>query len=255
MKRLIVSAASNVGYVRTNNEDMILAGNKKVRDSDSYVLLDIEDDNNVVVAVADGMGGYDRGEVASEKVIESLSFCIKDLPRGLNDMEFYKCMNEWVVNECRLIESMGRDNPSMACMGTTLVALVCYGGCFYTINCGDSRLYRMRDDTLTQLTMDHTPEAQRGFVRRSHSITNCIGGGCPSTYLDIENITERVLPNDIFLLCSDGLTDMISDVTIASVLRMNGGLVNAKSLVDSALSAGGGDNVSVCLAKFENNID
>lgn len=252
MKRLIVSAASDMGHVRKNNEDMILVGSKKVRDGDSYMLLDIEDNNNVVVAVADGMGGYDKGEVASEQVIESLSFYINDLPQGLSDMEFFKCMNDWVVNECRLIEAMGMENASMACMGTTLVALVCYCGSFYSINCGDSRLYRMRGDVLTQLTQDHTPEVQKNFVRRSHSVTNCIGGGCTTTYLDMENITEEVLPDDIILLCSDGLTDMLSDVTIASVLRLNGGLVSAKSLVNSALSAGGVDNVSVCLAKYEN---
>lgn len=252
MKRLIVSAVSAMGYVRNNNEDIILAGNKKLRDADSYEVIDITDGNKIVLAVADGMGGYACGEIASQKVIDSLQFYVTDIPMGMSEMEFRKCMNDWMVNECRLIESMGRENPQMALMGTTLVALVCYGGCFYTINCGDSRLYRMRNGTLTQLSKDHTPEAVFGQMRRSHSITNCIGGGCSSTYLDIENITERVLPNDIFMLCSDGLTDMLSDASIASILRADHGLVNANALVDAALAAGGLDNVSVCLAKYEN---
>lgn len=252
MKRLIVSAVSDTGHVRNNNEDMILAGNKKVRDADCYEVMDIADDNKIVLAVADGMGGYECGEVASQKVIDSLLFYVNDIPARLSEEEFRKCMNDWVANECRLIESMGDEDPKMATMGTTLVALICYGGCFYTINCGDSRLYRMREGVLTQLSHDHTPEAELGIARRSHSITNCIGGGCTTTYLDIENITERVLPDDIFLLCSDGLTDMLNDVSIASIMRCDNGFVNAQSLVDSALVAGGVDNVSVCLAKYEN---
>lgn len=256
MKRLIVSATSNMGFVRDNNEDMILVGTKKVRDGNCYSLINIEDDKGVIVAVADGMGGYDCGEIASEMVIDSLSLLVSELPSGLSEQELHACLNAWLDSESKLIAAVGVEKPQMACMGTTLVALICYEGCFFTINCGDSRLYRLRDDTLTQLTHDHTPEAMNGFTgRRSHSVTNCIGGGCVMSYIDFENITERVLPNDIFLLCSDGLTDMINDVSIASVLRMNGGLVNADSLVNSALSAGGGDNVSVCLAKYENFID
>lgn len=241
-----------MGYVRKNNEDMILAGNKKVRDGDCYALIGIEDNTHVIVAVADGMGGYDCGEVASEMVIDSLQLFISKLPLGLGEEELRKSLNTWLDNECLLVASKGKANPTMAYMGTTLVALICYSGSFYTVNCGDSRLYRWRDDILTQLTHDHTPEDYGGYPRRSHSVTNCIGGGCPTSYLDIENITEQVLPNDIFLLCSDGLTDMINDVAIASVIRMNGGLVNAKPLVNSALCAGGIDNISVCIAKYEN---
>lgn len=250
MKRIIVSAESNMGYVRTNNEDMIYAGCKKVRDADCYASLDV-DNSNVVVAVADGMGGYACGEVASEMVIDSFSYFVSDLPVGMDEMDFRDSLNEWVFNVTRRVEAASKSDPSMANMGTTLVALVGYGGNFYVVNCGDSRLYMMRDGVLTQLTSDHTPEGNGEHAHRSHSVTNCIGGGCLYSYLDIENITDIIKADDVFLLCSDGLTDMVSDVAIASVLRMSEGVVNAASLVKAALEAGGGDNVSVCLVKYE----
>jgi len=250
MKRIIVSADSNVGYVRTNNEDMVLVGSKKVRDGDCYATLDM-DAGTVIVAVADGMGGYESGEVASEMVIDSLSFYVNDLPAGLDEAQFRQAMDDWLASESRKMEVASCTDQSKKNMGTTLVALVCYGGDFYILNCGDSRLYFMRDGVLTQLTRDHTPEMQYGHYHRSHSVTNCIGGGCVSSYFDISNITDFVMPDDLFMLCSDGLTDMIEDVTIASVMRMNEGVVNASPLVKSALDAGGGDNVSVCLAKYE----
>jgi protein phosphatase len=116
------------------------------------------------------------------------------------------------------------------------------------LNCGDSRLYRMRQGQLCQLTTDHSLNKLLGSDQHSNVITNCIGGGTKNSFLDLSKITDDVKPTDIYLLCSDGLTDMVTDDKIESLLR-NG--ADANTLCQAAIDAGGLDNVSACVIDVE----
>ena len=115
------------------------------------------------------------------------------------------------------------------------------------MNCGDSRLYHFRDGVLKQLTTDHSLDNLKGTTGHSSIITNCIGGGCKSSFMDIVKCTGLFESGDILLLCSDGLTDMVSDAVIANLLNQG---ADASRLCDTALAAGGFDNVSVIVIKI-----
>ena len=122
-----------------------------------------------------------------------------------------------------------------------------YNEKYYWVNCGDSRLYRLRDGVLKQLTVDHSLNTMVGQARHSNIITNCIGAGCKHSYMDMFEFTADVLPDDTYLLCSDGLNDMISD---EEILRLMKDGASANRLCEAAIEAGGYDNVSTCVFKI-----
>ena len=115
------------------------------------------------------------------------------------------------------------------------------------MNCGDSRVYRMSDGILQQVSTDHSLSNLMGESERSSVITNCIGGGCKTSYIDLVNCTKNAVPGTLYMLCSDGLTDMVSDDEIQALL--NDG-ADATRLCDAAIEAGGYDNVSVSIIKI-----
>ena len=185
MSRIILSAASRVGNVRSNNEDMILAYDKFVRSDVYSTEFMTENNDRFVIALADGMGGHNAGEVASSDVLANLHFFLRDLPAHLSSGEFCEMMEEWLQSVNHIIDSKGHVNPEMAEMGTTLVAVVFYNNKYYWMNCGDSRLYRYRNNELKQLTTDHSLINENSVKRHSNIITNCIGGGCKNSYMDM----------------------------------------------------------------------
>lgn len=245
MSRISLSAASRVGCVRSNNEDMVLAYDKYIRSDVYSTEFMTESIDRFVIAVADGMGGHNAGEVASSDTLTNLSFFLNDLPRGLSSYEFNEMMMEWLQSINQIIDSKGRVNPSMSEMGTTLVGLVYYNKKYYWMNCGDSRLYRFRDGHLMQLTVDHSLSNAKGEKRHSNIITNCIGAGCKNSYMDMLEFTDDFLLGDIYLLCSDGLNDMVPDDEIERLLAEEH--ANANQLCQAAIIAGGYDNVSTCV--------
>jgi protein phosphatase len=182
--------------------------------------------------------------VASSDVLENLQFYINDLPRGLASGELMEKLDEWLQSVNQIIASKGHVNPEMAEMGTTLVGVVFYNNKYYWMNCGDSRLYRLRDGVLEQISNDHSLSNQRGEKKHSNIITNCIGAGIRQPYLDLFEFTDDFLPGDTYVLCSDGLNDMISDKHITELLLEG---ANANLLCEAAIDAGGYDNVSVCV--------
>ncbi len=248
MSRIILSAASRVGNVRSNNEDMILAYDKFVRSDVYSTEFMTENNDRFVIALADGMGGHNAGEVASSDVLANLHFFLRDLPAHLSSGEFCEMMEEWLQSVNHIIDSKGHVNPEMAEMGTTLVAVVFYNNKYYWMNCGDSRLYRYRNNELKQLTTDHSLINENSVKRHSNIITNCIGGGCKNSYMDMFEFTDDFLPGDQYILCSDGLNDMISDEAIARLAAQG---VSANRMCEAAIEAGGYDNVSVCVFKVE----
>lgn len=244
MLKCNVTAASRVGCIRDNNEDMILVGDAFIRDDSLSETYEIDPSKRFLVALADGMGGHNSGEVASSDVLHNLQFFYSDIPSGLCAGDFNEVIYEWLTSMNNILEAKGRVEPALKDMGTTLVALALYENNFYWMNCGDSRLYRFRNGKLEQLSIDHSLSNLLGEKGHSNVITNCIGGGCDNSYIDIVKCTSDVKVGDMFLLCSDGLSDMVSDRMIENLL--NDG-ADASQLCDEAENAGGLDNVSVAL--------
>ena len=248
MMNLYVTAASRVGCVRKNNEDMILVGSSFIRNDAFKTTIELRPEKRVMLAVADGMGGHNSGEVASSDALHNLHFFFNDIPTGLSAGEFNEMMVVWLDSINAIVDSKGRVDERFKGMGTTLVGIACYGGNFFSMNCGDSRLYRLRNGVLQQLTTDHSLNNMLGSTKHSSIITNCIGGGCKNSYIDIVRMTDDILPSDIYLLCSDGLSDMLTDQQIEILLKSGG---DADALCQAAIEAGGYDNVSTCVIEVK----
>ena len=247
MSKIVLTAASRVGCVRSNNEDMVLAFDKMVR-SDAYQTeFQTENFEHFVLALADGMGGHQAGEVASELTLSNLQYYVSDLPRGLDVNGVTEKMMEWLPSINNIVNSRGNADPALQEMGTTLVGVLYYGGHYFWLNCGDSRLYRFRNGQLKQLTTDHSLNMITGQAKHSNVITNCIGAGAKKAYIDMQDVTADTLPDDVYLLCSDGLNDMLPDTRIEQLLREDS---TANQLCEAAIEAGGFDNVSAIVFKI-----
>jgi len=226
---------------------MILAGYQFIRDDEYRTQLELGERDRYMMAVADGMGGHLSGEVASSDVLHNLQFFFSDLPVGLNASSFNEMIVGWLESINMILDSKGKADEQYKGMGTTLVALAYYDGVFYSMNCGDSRLYRLRNEELVQLTTDHSLSSLMGDQKHSSVITNCIGGGCTSSYIDVVHIVD-IQDGDTYLLCSDGLTDMMSDHRL-NILLTEG--ADANDLCNTAIVRGGFDNVSACLIRVK----
>ena len=154
----------------------------------------------------------------------------------------------WLDSVNKMVASKGHVDPALAEMGTTLVGILYYGDRYYWINCGDSRLYRLHQGELTQLTTDHSLSNVLGLKTHSSQIVNCIGGGSTESYIDMANITGEVESGDTFMLCSDGLTDMVADEDVQALLEKK---ADADMLCEAADKAGGYDNVSVITIRVD----
>ena len=241
---LDVSAASRIGCVRSQNEDMILVDNLFIREDSCQTQFVLGRDDRLMVAVADGMGGHNRGDIASNDTLRNLQYFFYDIPSCLSAGDFNEAIVGWLESINNYIASKGRADEQFKGMGTTLVAFAYYNRDFYSMNCGDSRLYRFHNHQLVQLTTDHSLSNKTDSGKHSNMITNCIGGGCSTSYIDMVQMTDDIHQGDVYLLCSDGLTDMLPDETISELLEKN---ADADALCGAAIEAGGIDNVSCCV--------
>ena len=230
--------------MRSQNEDMILVDNQFIREDSCWTQFVLGCDDRLMVAVADGMGGHNRGDIASNDTLRNLQYFFYDIPSCLSVGDFNEAIVGWLESINNYIASKGRADEQFKGMGTTLVAFAYYNQDFYSMNCGDSRLYRFRDHQMVQLTKDHSLSSKTDSGKRSNVITNCIGGGCSTSFIDMVQMTDDVHEGDVYLLCSDGLTDMLSDETIGELLGKN---ADADALCGAAVEAGGLDNVSCCV--------
>ena len=244
--RFNITASCKTGCVRGNNEDMILVDQWFVRNGRMSVHKDLSVVDRYLVALADGMGGHNSGEVASNDVLHNFQFFFSDLPVGLSISDFNEAIYEWLASINIIIDSKGRNDERYTGMGTTLVALAYYGGAFYWMNCGDSRIYHLHNGVLRQLSTDHSLSNLLGESERSSVITNCIGGGNKNSFIDIVECTVDVQPGDVFLLCSDGLSDMLSNKILREALLED---ESADVLCAKAEDAGGFDNVSAVIIR------
>lgn len=204
--------------------------------------------------VADGMGGAQAGEVASRVAAETFSV---GLPEGGTSEERLVTR---VLEANAKIHQLSTEDRERAGMGTTLTAAYLDGEELAVAHVGDSRAYLWRDGELTRLTRDHSlvdELVRRGKLTEEEAaehpqrsiITRALG---PEPDVEVDTRTYRAQDGDVLLLCSDGLTSMISEQLIAGILRGAEGLEAAgRELVDAANAAGGRDNITVVLFRLE----
>lgn len=238
-------SATDTGRARNNNEDSVAV-----------------DDPSALIVLADGMGGYNAGEVASGMVT---SFIKTELGRWLaeasetaTDTDVRRAMDICVDNANRAIFNAANSNPQYAGMGTTLVLGVFRDSRLLMGHVGDSRAYRLRANRLVQITHDHSllqeqidsgliTAEQAAFSANKNLVTRAVG--VEDTVL-LETHLHEVLPGDTYLLCSDGLSDMLDDESMTQLLLGGESLAEtAAALIDAANDAGGKDNISVVLAR------
>jgi protein phosphatase len=228
-------SSSHLGHVRPANEDRWCIGTL-ISDGVNGQWSGRLDSAAGWAMVADGMGGHAAGDVASRLALETLA---ASLSQARNEQSIALAIEQ--ANRS-LFEHMYAV-PGRLRMGSTVVGILFSGAGAFAFNVGDSRLYSWRSGRLVQHSVDHTL-GRLGARGRSHALTQSLGG--TSARMPLDPFVERLaLADDAsLLLCSDGLTDMISDEEIAALLR-SGPRHPAAALVEAALDAGGNDNVTV----------
>ncbi|MCH7342261.1 protein phosphatase 2C domain-containing protein [Pelomonas sp. CA6] len=246
--RVDVDARCDIGCVRANNEDLILAGSQLLRDATLAARLDAaEHHGHLLLAVADGMGGAAAGELASEIALTQLRTLMQAAPAELDGDELSGVLPMWAHRTHAELLAQGQACPQRAGMGTTVVGLLLWQGRAWRFHAGDSRLYRRRAGRLERLTEDHSLRQQTGDASLPGNLLfNALGGGA-ACRLELAEIADGVQPFDRFLLCSDGLHEMVNDADIEQALAGDRETA-VQTLVQLARQAGGLDNISVLVA-------
>lgn len=244
---------TDIGMKRSHNED---------------ALFFLEDQH--LFMVADGMGGHSSGEVASRLAVETIANFFK-ATRGDDEITWpYKMEKGRKYDENRLVVAIKLANQRIfeaaqrelryKGMGTTIVSTLYGEGEVFVAHVGDSRVYLVRDGHMNQLTEDHsllndyirnrqlTPEEIENFPHKN-VIVRALGMR-DIVAVDVTTIVPK--PNDIFLLCTDGLSGMIDDAAMTEIVKKNGELAKTvDDLVDGANKNGGQDNITVMLLQFQ----
>jgi PPM family protein phosphatase len=239
------------GLLRRNNEDAlghVLPADAAEAQSQGWLF-----------ALADGMGGHEHGEVASQLAIETALAGFRKAPR---DVLHASLLPDLVQEANAAVYNAGHEkHGSGARMGTTLVTCALCCDSAVVSHAGDSRCYLFRNGTGTQLTSDHTVAAEQlrlgilspkeaATAEGRHMLTRSLGG---TPFLTADTTTVNLLPGDMFLLCSDGLYGDVPDTALGTILQRHTDLDQAAGeLVAAALEAGGHDNISVQLIRVRN---
>ena len=238
-------AQTDPGRVRENNEDAVAI-----------------DETTHLAVLADGMGGYNAGEIASGM---ATTFIKSELSRWLsqagsqaNTLQVRRAIEICVDNANLAIFNSSRSNPQYSGMGTTLIVGVFQDASLTLGHIGDSRCYRWRRHELVQITRDHSflqEQIDAGLLTREQAaispnknlVTRALG---VEADVMLELNEHQVEAGDIYLMCSDGLTDMVSDHAIAKILQNDWSLLQtAGALISLANENGGRDNITVLLAQ------
>jgi len=253
LSRLVVSAAgaSDRGLVRRSNED-------------SFLIAEVSGEDNpriLLCAVADGMGGHDFGEMASSEAVEILRSAIDHQEESFRKGFDYTHWLEQVIQTINAsVRRLSIDLQASKPVGTTLVAALFAGDKAYVANAGDSRAYLLRQGCLHRITTDHSFVAlllEKGIIGPEEIYTHPRRGELMRFLGQEEELTLDLFeldlsPGDTFLLCSDGLWEMVRDDEILSVLQTHHNPDDAcAALVELANKAGGADNITAIVAGIE----
>lgn len=232
-----VVAKTHCGKVRPINEDRYL----------------LPEEGDSIVLVADGMGGHKAGEVASETAAQTIRACaVKMHGREIS----IKTALKWVRQANQIIYRMANEKPECMGMGTTMTFLYFMDKHALLAHVGDSRCYRIRDGRIMQLTKDHslvaelvrigeiTPEQARNHPYRN-IITRALG---TDDYVAVDAQDIPVEENDVYLLCSDGLSNYLEEDELLHAVQNQPSDALCDHLVQIALDRGGRDNITVVAA-------
>lgn len=250
---LQVFAVCDVGNVRPRNEDIIVVDGALIRnDSYSTRVRPVEHGGGLLFGVADGVGGSVAGDEASEHVAQKLSAAAQALPETLKDATVKSTLEKEASTINTSLFDWGRRDPDHAGMATTFAGVLVYEGRLWHINAGDSRVYRIERGGLAQLSRDHSLRELTGNAAiPSNIIANCFGAES-EFFIDIVRVSDSMSKGDGFLICSDGLSDLVDDEELEEVLSAGESLQAAGSgLVERAKEYGGRDNISVLLVAVQ----
>lgn len=239
--QLSVYCISDTGFVRQNNEDSW----KYLKDEQFFVL-------------ADGMGGHQAGEIASKEAVEEMCALFQlRLNANKNLSETIQLITSLIQKVNSSIFRMGYENTALRGMGTTLCGVFFHPEGLIYAHVGDSRIYRFRHDHLEQLTQDHSllrelidlgqlSEEQAEDFLYKNIITKAIG---TEPHVEPSVFHTSVEVDDIILMCTDGLSDLVSFESIQEIIRQNSEQNIAHLLVEKAKQNGGYDNITVIVLK------
>jgi len=246
--QLTAAAQTNKGRVRANNEDAV----GSVQPTDPAA----RERKGFLFAVADGLGGLNAGEVASATAIQAL---LDEYYAPSNASRVEPALRQAVQQANLRVHDLAQKHVEQRGMGTTLSALALAGATAYIAHVGDSRIYRLRDGKLLQLTQDHSEVAELVRMRivkpemaREHPsrnvLTRTVGH---QLMLRPDFAREPVLPGDIFLLCSDGVWSEIEDDELPELLTCGTPEEACARIIDTCLARECGDNVSVAVVRVD----
>ena len=236
--KYVSAGTTNVGLVRTANEDAILHAAE-----------------HGVYVVADGMGGHANGALASGAIVRTLGDAVAQGGQDFDDM----CTRLSQAVHDANAEIFAQANQNAGRMGSTVVALHVAGNRFAVLWAGDSRAYLLRGGQLYHLTHDHTMVSEmvaRGMITEDEALTHpmrhvlnkAVG---VQAQLELDGIADQIQAGDVFLLCSDGLTGLVADSEIAAALVPVNPDHTVKTLLDLVLERGAHDNVSILVVACE----
>jgi protein phosphatase len=256
---LHIAALTHPGMAGKENEDRLAVSSYRLGENDA--------DRSVFAIVSDGIGGHRAGEVAAEMAVESISHMVaqSDASRPV------EILDNAIQVTSDAIGFKGKDNTQRLGMGTTCVCAWVIGNRLFTASVGDSRIYLLRQAGLMQLTVDHTwvqEAVEKGILDPKdvhnhpnvHVIRRYLGSSkTPQADIRLRLATNetdtqsrsnqglRLLPGDLLLLCTDGLTDVVKDAEIAQTVRGLDLQSAAQALVDLACARDGKDNITVVM--------
>jgi len=234
-----ISAKTDVGMVRSSNQD-------------AFATMEISD-NIAWGIVCDGMGGANGGNIASTTAVNIISEKLKSgYYEGMNDNSIKNLITSAIDSANAKVFSISQSDPNLTGMGTTVVLAFIKGDNLYIAHVGDSRIYIISDENITQLTTDHsvvqmmiengeiTPEEAVNHPKKN-VITRALG---VDNEVRIDYSQEEINEGDIILLCSDGLTNFVDTKTIHEICKSEDKYVLTQKLVDLANENGGKDNIT-----------
>jgi protein phosphatase len=249
MSSIKIAFISHRGKVREANEDCIgVVDALTLSDLGSVHLMESRPEAPSIVMVADGLGGHVGGRFASGFVSRRLLALARDLKDGDDLGAAINATNKALYDEMAA-------NPDFSRMGATIAGVLLSPDCLYGFNVGDSRIYELVPGPYLRLlsiddvpkTPDYDVSARTG--QTSHVVTQCLGGTSRITDVEPHIVARPIVSGSVFLMCSDGLTDMLDQDAIEDCIDADIA-VFARRLFDQAMAAGGVDNISICVLEI-----
>ncbi len=248
MTNIVFAQRTDIGLKRELNEDSVIS----FLPEDQQVM----ENKGVLFVVADGLGGHTRGEVASQLAVNTIRDVYYsqegDDPAASLRLAIEQA-NARIYNESFAMSP--KPEPDQM-MGSTCVAAVILGDIVHVANVGDSRAYIIRDGQAHQISLDHSLVAQQlreGLITkeqaRDHPDRNKIYRCLGSETVEVDTFSEKVQPGDLLLLCTDGLTELVPEEEVASIVQQHEPQDSVQRLIERANELGGRDNITAVVAR------